>query len=95
MAISNNGMDFSPWSSVFLFSCLPTVLSITLSIGKAGERSAVTVLGEAVDGLSLALEGIDHIESIHSLPTSMLSVGDGVADDVLQEHLEHSEVPQL
>jgi hypothetical protein len=45
---------------------------------------------EAVEGASLALERVDHIEGSHSLSASMLGVGHGIADDVLEEHLEHT-----
>ena len=43
---------------------------------------------EAVEGASLSLEGVDHIEGSHSLARGVLSVGDGIADDILEEHLE-------
>ena len=45
---------------------------------------------EAVEGAALAFESIDHIHSSDSLPLGMLGVGDGVADDILKEHLEHT-----
>ena len=45
---------------------------------------------ESVEGLSLTLEGIDDIHGSDSLTTSMLSVGNGVSDDVLEEDLEHA-----
>ena len=43
---------------------------------------------ESVQGTSLSLQGIDHIHGGHGLPLGMLCVGDGVADHVLQEHLQ-------
>ena len=43
---------------------------------------------EAVERLALALEGVDHIHSRDGLAASVLGVGHGVADDVLQEYLE-------
>ena len=43
---------------------------------------------EAVQGTSLALEGVDHIEGGHGLAAGVLGVGDGVTDHVLKEHLE-------
>ena len=43
---------------------------------------------EAVEGLALALECIDDIECRYGLATSILSVGDGITDDVLKENLE-------
>jgi hypothetical protein len=45
---------------------------------------------EAVEGTALALEGIDHIQSSHSLTTCVFSVGHGIAHDVLKEHLEYT-----
>ena len=45
---------------------------------------------EAVEGLALSLECIDDIESSDSLATSVLSVCDCIADDVLKEDLEDS-----
>ena len=43
---------------------------------------------KAVEGSSLALEGIDNIEGGDSLALGVLGVGDGVTDDVLEEDLE-------
>ncbi|KFU93223.1 hypothetical protein M959_11565, partial [Chaetura pelagica] len=45
---------------------------------------------EAVEGASLALQGIDHVHGRDSLPLGVLGVGDGVTDHVLQEHLQHA-----
>ena len=42
---------------------------------------------EAVQGPALPLEGIDNVHSSDGLPLGMLSVGNSVADDILQEHL--------
>jgi len=43
---------------------------------------------ESVQGAALPLEGIDHIHGSDGLPLGMLSVGDGIPDDVLKEHLQ-------
>jgi len=43
---------------------------------------------ETVEGSSLALEGVDDVHRRHRLPPGVLGVGDGVADDVLEEDLE-------
>ena len=43
---------------------------------------------EAVEGLALALEGVDNVHGGDGLPLGVLSVGDSVADHVLQEDLE-------
>eukprot|EP00955_Chlamydomonas_euryale_P085690 364139-Chlamydomonas_euryale.AAC.1 len=45
---------------------------------------------EAVQGASLALERVNDVESRHRLAARVLSVRDRVADDVLQEDLEHA-----
>ena len=45
---------------------------------------------EAIQSTSLALERIHNIHGRDCLPLGMLGVGDSVADDVLQEHLEHT-----
>merc|ERR1719151_440213 len=45
---------------------------------------------EAVEGPSLPLKGVHHIHGSHGLPFGVFSVGDGVADDVLQEDLENT-----
>lgn len=39
---------------------------------------------------SLALEGVNDIESGDSLSLSVFGVSDGVSDDVFQEHLENT-----
>jgi hypothetical protein len=38
----------------------------------------------------LTLQGVDNIHGGDSLTTSVLGVGDGVPDDVLEEDLEHT-----
>ena len=43
---------------------------------------------EAVQGASLPLQGVDYVKSSHGLAAGVLSVGDSVTDDVLEEHLE-------
>ena len=40
--------------------------------------------------LTLALERVHHVQRSHRLAASVLGVGDGVADDVLEEHLQHT-----
>ena len=50
------------------------------------ERSAA----EAVEGASLALQSVDDVHGGDGLALGVLAVGDGVADDVLEEDLQHS-----
>ncbi|CAL9771388.1 unnamed protein product, partial [Musa acuminata subsp. burmannicoides] len=45
---------------------------------------------EAVEGAALALEGIDDVHGGDRLAAGVLGVGDCVADDVLEEDLEHA-----
>ena len=45
---------------------------------------------EAIKGLALPLEGVHHIHSGDGLAASVLSVGDRVADDILEEDFEHA-----
>ena len=45
---------------------------------------------EAVDGSSLALEGVDDVKGGDGLAAGVFCVGDRVTDDGLQERLEHS-----
>ena len=43
---------------------------------------------KSVQCSALSLEGIDNIKCCHCLTASVLSVGDRIPDDILQEHLE-------
>ena len=43
---------------------------------------------EAVQGTSLAFQGVDDVHGGDGLPLGVLGVGDGIADDVLEEHLQ-------
>ncbi|XBH76201.1 hypothetical protein VPH35_102883 [Triticum aestivum] len=45
---------------------------------------------ESVEGAALALERVDDVHGGDGLAAGVLGVGDGVADDVLQEDLEHA-----
>ena len=56
---------------------------------RARQRLARRLAAEAVEGAALALERVDHVHGGHGLAARVLSVGHGVADHVLEEHLEH------
>jgi len=43
---------------------------------------------EAVQRASLVLKGVDHVHGGDGLPARVLDAGRGVADDVLEKHLE-------
>jgi len=45
---------------------------------------------EAVEGTALAFKSVDDVHSGHRLPLGVFGVGDGVTNDVLEEHLEHT-----
>lgn len=51
---------------------------------------ACCLASETVEGAALTLEGIHHVHGCHGLALGVLSVGDGVPDHVLEEHLEHT-----
>ncbi len=43
---------------------------------------------EAVQGATLAFQGVDDVHGCDGLPLCVLGVGDGITDDVLEEHLQ-------
>lgn len=53
---------------------------------EVGGRESLT--SESVECASLSFQGVDDVHGGDCLPLGMLSVGDGIADDVLQEYLE-------
>ena len=50
--------------------------------------AAKDLAAETVQGAALALERVDDIHGGDGLSASVLGVGHGIADDVLEEHLE-------
>merc|ERR1719234_1039418 len=67
----------------------------TTRLGKARlnlqtTRANVELSAKAVQGPALPLKGVHHVHGSHGLPLSMLSVGDSITDNILQEHLEHT-----
>merc|ERR1711966_326503 len=50
---------------------------------------AERLASEAVQGAALALEGVHDVHGGDGLPASVLGVGHGITDHVLEEHLEH------
>ena len=77
--IFDGWVDFKK-SSVFYCLCAPT----------RTRESEVALTSETVEGLSLTLEGIDNIHGSDSLAAGVLSVGNRVTDDVLEEDLQHT-----
>jgi len=54
------------------------------------ERQTEASAAEAIQGAALALERVHDVQRRHGLAAGVLGVGDRVADDVLEEHLEHA-----
>lgn len=58
-----------------------------LVLEKERERESTT---KTIQSTALALESVDDVHGSDGLPPSVLGVGDGVSDYVLEEYLEHS-----
>jgi len=56
--------------------------------GRFVSRLVVRLTSESVQGPALSLKSVDNVHGCDGLPLGMLSVGDGITDDVLEEHLE-------
>ena len=52
-------------------------------------KFTIRLAAESVEGASLALERVHHVERSHGLPLRVLSVGDRVTNNVLKESSEH------
>ena len=48
----------------------------------------VRLTTEAVQGAALSLQSVDHVHGGDGLALGVLGVGDGITDDVLEEHLQ-------
>lgn len=55
---------------------------------EVGGAEASRLATETVEGAALPLEGVDDVEGGDGLALGVLGVGDGVADDTLEEGLE-------
>ena len=51
-------------------------------------EGVLCLTSEAVESASLSLEGVHYVKGSDGLSASVLSVGDGVSDDVLKEDLQ-------
>ena len=60
-------------------------LSILFSFDFEWSRNLTS---ESVESTSLSLKSVDDVHSGNGLSASVFGVGDGVSDDVLEEHLE-------
>ncbi|XBJ24737.1 hypothetical protein VPH35_002546 [Triticum aestivum] len=61
-----------------------------LTTSKSHARHDPGSAAKAVEGAALALERVDDVHGGDGLAAGVLRVGDGVADDVLEEDLEHA-----
>lgn len=55
---------------------------------KRAVDATAALTSETVQGASLTLQGIDDVHGGDGLSLGVLSVGDGIANDVLEEHLQ-------
>ena len=53
-----------------------------------GRLEGENLTAEAVQGTSLAFQGIDHIHGCDGLSLGVLGVSDGISDDIFKEDLE-------
>ena len=60
-------------------------MALKRAVGSEWEEN---LSAESVEGASLPLQGVDDVHGGDGLPLGVLGVGDGIADDVLEEHLE-------
>ena len=58
-----------------------------ISVVRVSERSLTS---ETVKSTALSLESVDNIEGGDSLALGVLSIGDGVTDDTLEEGLQYT-----
>ena len=59
-----------------------------VKIGSRNNNDDAESASETVDGAALSLESVDDIHGGHGFSSGVLSVGDGVSDDALEESLE-------
>ena len=70
---------------LFLISMVALKRACCWVVGCGGMGSLTS---ESVEGAALPLEGVDDVHGGDGLPLGVLSVGDGIPDDVLKEDLE-------
>ena len=73
------------------FTILLALVGFTRVAAYWSSRSSVLLLtAEAVQSAPLPLQGVHDVHGGDGLPLGVLRVSDGVADHVLEEHLQHS-----
>merc|ERR1719376_253411 len=65
-------------------------MAVTATLHLQYTRADEQLSTKAVQGPALPLQCIDNIHGSDSLPLGMLSVGDSITDNVLQENLENT-----
>ena len=63
---------------------------IVVKVDSCRSRGVSCLATETVKGATLTLEGVDDVERGDGLALGVLSVGDSVADDTLEEGLENT-----
>jgi hypothetical protein len=76
-----------PLEGPFFFGFVVFLFPIPWMNGRE-RRKKNDLTAETIEGASLPLEGVDDIHGRDGLPLGVLGVGDGVTDDVLEEHLQ-------
>ena len=61
-----------------------------MCVSASADTAADRLTTESVQGTSLTLQGIDDVHGSDGLALGVFRVGDGIADDVLKEDLEHA-----
>ena len=72
---------------VFMEIFFVHVVAFIKAVGKWKAKALTT---KSVQSTALALQGVDNIHGGDGLSLGVLSVGDCISNDVLQEHLQHS-----
>ena len=75
-----------------LLCCVVKAYEKFVDVGERGREGVVArcLTTETVKGAALSLEGVDDVEGCDGLALGVLGVGDGVADDTLEEGLENT-----
>ena len=69
---------------------LPSLGNTLTSLERIRPCDTRFLASEAVEGTSLAFQGVDDNHGCGSLSLGMLGVGDGITDDVLKEDLQNT-----
>ena len=86
--MNNKQQQFFPSNTIVMvvFENTSGIFFSFLSILFVNSKKSLT--SESVKSTSLSLKSVDDVHSRNGLSASVFGVGDGVSDDVLEEHLE-------